>query len=47
MPFAESRRLTNAGAKMMAFGGYNMPIQYQTIFSEHIATRTAAGLFDV
>jgi aminomethyltransferase len=37
----------NAGAKMMVFGGYDMPVQYQTIFSEHIATRTAAGLFDV
>ena len=36
----------DSGAKMMAFGGYDMPIQYQTIFSEHIATRTAAGLFE-
>ena len=37
----------NAGAKMLAFGGFDMPIQYQTIFSEHLAVRTAAGLFDI
>ena len=36
-----------AGAKMMGFGGYDMPIQYETIFSEHLATRVGAGLFDV
>jgi len=36
-----------AGAKMHEFGGFDMPIQYDSIFSEHLATRTAAGLFDV
>ncbi|MGB6544245.1 MAG: glycine cleavage system aminomethyltransferase GcvT [Candidatus Acidiferrales bacterium] len=35
------------GAKMMNFGGWDMPIEYSGIISEHIATRTAAGLFDV
>ena len=32
---------------MMAFGGYNMPVQYESIMEEHRAVRTAAGLFDV
>ena len=36
-----------AGAKMHEFGGFDMPIQYDSIFAEHLATRTAAGLFDV
>jgi glycine cleavage system T protein (aminomethyltransferase) len=35
------------GAKMVNFGGWEMPIEYSGIISEHIATRTAAGLFDV
>ncbi len=36
------------GAKMVPFGGYDMPVQYATgILSEHKHTRTAAGLFDV
>jgi aminomethyltransferase len=35
------------GAKMVDFGGWDMPIEYTGIISEHIATRTAAGLFDV
>ena len=36
-----------AGAKMVPFAGYEMPIQYRSIVSEHIACRTAAALFDV
>ena len=32
---------------MMAFGGFNMPVQYESIIQEHRAVRTAAGLFDV
>ena len=36
-----------AGAKMHEFGGFDMPVQYDSIFAEHLATRTAAGLFDV
>ncbi|RZL11391.1 MAG: glycine cleavage system aminomethyltransferase GcvT [Rubrivivax sp.] len=36
------------GAKMVPFGGYDMPVQYATgILSEHRHTRAAAGLFDV
>ena len=36
-----------AGAKMLEFGGFDMPVQYETIFAEHMATRLSAGLFDV
>ncbi|AEG61489.1 glycine cleavage system aminomethyltransferase GcvT [Desulforamulus ruminis] len=36
-----------AGAKMVEFGGWLMPIQYEGILKEHQAVRTAAGLFDV
>ncbi len=35
------------GAKMVDFGGWHMPIQYQGIKQEHLATRSAGGLFDV
>lgn len=36
------------GAKMAGFAGYDMPIQYPTgILTEHLHTRSAAGLFDV
>ena len=35
------------GAKMVNFGGWEMPVEYSGIISEHLATRTAAGLFDV
>ena len=36
------------GAKMVPFGGYDMPVQYATgILNEHKHTRAAAGLFDV
>lgn len=36
------------GAKMVPFGGYDMPVQYTTgILAEHRHVRTAAGLFDV
>jgi aminomethyltransferase len=35
-------------AKMVPFAGYEMPVQYPTgITAEHVAVRTAAGLFDV
>ncbi len=34
-------------AKMVNFGGWDMPVEYSGIVSEHMATRTAAGLFDV
>ncbi len=36
------------GGKMVPFAGYNMPVQYPAgIMTEHIHTRTHAGLFDV
>ena len=36
------------GAKMVPFGGYDMPVQYASgILAEHKHTRAAAGLFDV
>src|SRR5918993_4314182 len=37
-----------AGARMVPFAGYHMPVQYPTgILAEHIWTREHAGLFDV
>ena len=36
------------GAKMVDFGGWDMPVQYpQGIIAEHLAVRTKVGLFDV
>ncbi len=35
-----------AGAKMMPFGGYDMPLQYSGIVDEHHATRNGCTLFD-
>lgn len=35
------------GAKMVPFAGFQMPLQYEGIVSEHKWTRTHAGLFDV
>src|ERR1043165_5726002 len=37
----------NLGAKMVDFGGWDMPVQYSGILDEHNAVRTAVGLFDV
>ena len=34
-------------ARMVAFGGWSMPIQYTSIVEEHQATRNAVGLFDI
>ena len=36
-----------AGARMVPFGGWEMPVQYTGIIEEHRTTRSAAGLFDV
>jgi aminomethyltransferase len=36
-----------AGAKIIDFGGFLMPVQYAGIIAEHRAVREAAGLFDV
>jgi aminomethyltransferase len=37
-----------AGAKIVAFAGWEMPVQYpEGIKAEHVAVRTSAGMFDV
>ena len=35
------------GARMVPFGGWEMPVSYAGIAAEHLAVRAAAGLFDV
>jgi aminomethyltransferase len=35
------------GAKMVDFGGWDMPVQYSGIVEEHKTVRTAVGVFDV
>jgi aminomethyltransferase len=35
------------GARMVEFGGWEMPVQYSGILEEHHAVRHAAGLFDI
>ena len=41
---AEHERL---GARMIPFGGWDMPVQYTGIIEEHRAVRNAAGIFDL
>jgi aminomethyltransferase len=36
-----------AKAKMVDFGGWDMPVEYSGLIAEHMAVRTAIGLFDV
>jgi aminomethyltransferase len=36
-----------AGAKMVEFAGWQMPVQYSGVIDEHVAVRSRAGLFDV
>ncbi len=36
-----------AGARLVPFAGWEMPVQYEGVVKEHAAVRTAAGLFDV
>jgi aminomethyltransferase len=36
-----------AGAKLVPFAGWEMPVQYDGIREEHLAVRTHAGMFDV
>lgn len=35
------------GARMVPFGGWEMPVQYAGVIEEHLAVRERAGLFDV
>jgi aminomethyltransferase len=54
MPEAPSLRTTPlnsihraVGARMVDFGGWDMPVQYSGIIDEHNAVRNSVGLFDV
>ncbi len=40
-------RHRTSGARMVAFGGWDMPIEYSGIAVEHMAVRQHAGVFDV
>ncbi len=44
-PLAATHRAL--GARMVEFGGFEMPVQYTSILEEHAAVRERAGLFDV
>jgi len=37
----------NAGAKIVPFAGYEMPVQYSGIIDEHMAVRNSVGVFDI
>src|SRR5512140_850166 len=36
-----------SGARMVPFGGWDMPVEYSGLSAEHQAVRTGAGIFDV
>jgi len=36
-----------AGAKLVPFAGWEMPVQYEGVRQEHLAVRAGAGMFDV
>ena len=40
-------RHRSLGARMVEFGGWDMPVEYSSLADEHLAVRTRAGLFDV
>jgi aminomethyltransferase len=42
--FAAHQRL---GARLVEFGGWEMPVQYRGIMEEHLAVRQAGGVFDI
>lgn len=44
-PFYDIHR--QLGAKLVEFGGFEMPVQYSSIIEEHRAVRNAVGIFDV
>jgi aminomethyltransferase len=39
-------RHERAGARLVPFAGWEMPVQYEGIRQEHVAVRTGAGMFD-
>lgn len=41
------RRHVEAGARLVPFAGWEMPVQYEGVIPEHRAVRTDAGVFDV
>jgi aminomethyltransferase len=55
MPRAAANRKTTPlnvlhrfnGARMIEFGGWDMPVEFSSILEEHHAVRRAVGLFDV
>jgi aminomethyltransferase len=54
VPAADTLRRTplferheRAGARLVPFAGWEMPVQYEGIRQEHVAVRTGAGVFDV
>lgn len=44
-PLFDVHRSLNA--KLVDFGGWNMPVQYSGVLAEHYAVRTSVGVFDV
>jgi aminomethyltransferase len=40
-------RHIDAGARMVSFAGWEMPVQYEGVIPEHLAVRTDRGVFDV
>ncbi len=36
-----------AGARLVPFAGWEMPVRYESVRDEHLAVRTEAGIFDV
>jgi aminomethyltransferase len=40
-------RHVDAGARLVEFAGWEMPVQYEGVRAEHIAVRTDVGMFDV
>jgi aminomethyltransferase len=38
---------TERGARFVPFAGWNMPVQYSSILSEHLSVRRKVGMFDV
>ncbi len=44
-PLFEAHR--RSGARLMEFGGWEMPVQYTGILDEHKTVRSAAGVFDI
>lgn len=35
------------GARLVDFGGWNMPVQYESVLAEHRVVRSSSGFFDV